>query len=58
MITDNALITVECLHTIRSGNKACKEFGAYKLDLTKDARNLELINWTSPKLMTEWIGVI
>jgi hypothetical protein len=35
MITDNALITFECLQAIRQGNKECKEYGAYKLDLTK-----------------------
>jgi hypothetical protein len=35
MIMDNALVAFECLHAIRNGNKACKEFGAYKLDLTK-----------------------
>jgi hypothetical protein len=46
MITDNALIAFECLHAIRQGNKECKEFGAYKLDLSKaydrvDWNNLE-----------------
>jgi hypothetical protein len=44
MITDNALIAFECLHTIRNGNKTCKEFRAYKLNLTK--------------AYDEWIGVI
>jgi hypothetical protein len=32
---DNALIAFECLHDIRQGNKQCRNFGAYKLDLTK-----------------------
>jgi hypothetical protein len=31
----NALIVFECFHAIRNRNKACKEFGAYKLNLTK-----------------------
>jgi hypothetical protein len=35
MITDNALISFECLHALRNGNQGCKQFGAYKLDLTK-----------------------
>jgi hypothetical protein len=35
MIMDNALIVFECLHAIRSGNNACKKYGAYKLDLSK-----------------------
>jgi hypothetical protein len=35
MITDNALIVIECLHAIRNGNKGSQKFGAYKLDLTK-----------------------
>jgi hypothetical protein len=35
MITDSALIAFECLHAMRNGNSKCKEFGAYKLDLTK-----------------------
>jgi hypothetical protein len=35
MITDNALIAFECLHIIKTGNNRFKEFGAYKLDLTK-----------------------
>jgi hypothetical protein len=29
------LIAFECLHAIRSGNNACKKYGAYKLDLSK-----------------------
>jgi hypothetical protein len=33
MITDNVLIPFECTRQNRSN--ACKEFGAYKLDLTK-----------------------
>jgi hypothetical protein len=32
---DIALIAFECLHTIRNGNNSCKQFGAFKLDLTK-----------------------
>jgi hypothetical protein len=35
MITDNALIMFEYLHAIKNGNNACKQFGAFKLDLTK-----------------------
>jgi hypothetical protein len=35
MIMDNPLIAFECLHAIKSGNKNCKKFGTYKLDLTK-----------------------
>jgi hypothetical protein len=35
MVTHNALIAFECLHAIRSGNNACKKYGAYKLDLSK-----------------------
>jgi hypothetical protein len=35
MITDNALIAFECLHTIKTGNNGCKQFDAFKLDLTK-----------------------
>jgi hypothetical protein len=35
LITDNALIAFECLHAIKHGSKKSKEFGAYKLDLTK-----------------------
>jgi hypothetical protein len=35
LITNNALIAFECMDTIRNGNKWCKRFGAYKLDLTK-----------------------
>jgi hypothetical protein len=32
MITDNALIVIECLHAIRNGNKGSQKFGAYKLE--------------------------
>jgi hypothetical protein len=35
MITVNALIAFECLHAIRNGNNSCKQFGAFKLDLTQ-----------------------
>jgi hypothetical protein len=35
MITDNTLIAFECLHAIKNGNGRCKNFGAYKLNLTK-----------------------
>jgi hypothetical protein len=35
MITDNALIAFEYLHAIRNGSNMCKNFSAYKLDLTK-----------------------
>jgi hypothetical protein len=35
MITDNTLIAFECLHALRNGNHRCKQFGAYKLDITK-----------------------
>jgi hypothetical protein len=35
LITDNALITFECLHAISRGNFSSKQFGVYKLDLTK-----------------------
>jgi hypothetical protein len=35
MITDNALIAFECLHAIKHGNKGCRGFGAYKLEVTK-----------------------
>jgi hypothetical protein len=35
MITDNALIAFECLHAINNGNRGCRKYGAYKLDLTK-----------------------
>jgi hypothetical protein len=35
MIPYNTLIAFECLDTIQSGNKKCKQFCAYKLDLTK-----------------------
>jgi hypothetical protein len=35
LITDNVLIAFECLHALRNGNRSCKRFGAYKLDLTK-----------------------
>jgi hypothetical protein len=35
MITNNALIAFECLHAINNGNRGCRKFGAYKLDLTK-----------------------
>jgi hypothetical protein len=35
MITNNTLITFECLHAIRDGNGRCKKYDAYKLDLTK-----------------------
>lgn len=34
MITDNALIAFECMHTINSSNDARSEFCAYKLDLS------------------------
>jgi hypothetical protein len=48
MITGNALIVFECLHAINNGNRGCRKFGAYKLDLTKaydrvDWRCLEAI---------------
>jgi hypothetical protein len=42
LITDNALIAFECLHAIRNGNKSCKKFGAYKLDLTK---TYDMVDW-------------
>jgi hypothetical protein len=35
MIIDNALIAFECLHALKTGNRDCKKFEAYKLDLTK-----------------------
>jgi hypothetical protein len=35
LITDNKLIAFECLHALSNGNRSCKRFGAYKLDLTK-----------------------
>jgi hypothetical protein len=35
MITDNTLIAFECLHAIKNENRGCRNFGAYKLDLTK-----------------------
>jgi hypothetical protein len=46
MITDNVLITFECLHAIRTGNKKCKSFGAYKLDITKGYDRVE--SWKEP----------
>jgi hypothetical protein len=42
LIIDNALIAFECLHAIRNGNKSCKKFGAYKLDLTKA---YDMVDW-------------
>jgi hypothetical protein len=35
MITDNTLITFDCLHALKNGNRGCRKFGAYKLDLAK-----------------------
>jgi hypothetical protein len=35
LITDSALIAFECLHALKYGTKKCKDFGVYKLDLTK-----------------------
>jgi hypothetical protein len=35
LITDNTLITFECLHALNNGRNSCKRFGALKLDLTK-----------------------
>jgi hypothetical protein len=52
MITNNALIVFEYLHAINNGNRGCRNFRAYKLDLTKayeqvDYRCLEGICNTS-----------
>ena len=35
MITDNALIAFECIHSINQGNTNAQQFCAYKLDLSK-----------------------
>jgi hypothetical protein len=35
LITDNALIALECLHAIKSGSNASRRYGVYKFDLTK-----------------------
>jgi hypothetical protein len=42
MIIDNALIAFECLHALKTGNRDCKKFEAYKLDLTKA---YERVDW-------------
>jgi hypothetical protein len=41
LITGNALIAFECLHTISHENNNCKKFGALKLDLTKASDRVE-----------------
>jgi hypothetical protein len=59
MIMDNFLIAFECLHAIRQGNKECKEYGVYKLDLTKayDRMDWIYLNGTMRRLgfQSKWI---
>jgi hypothetical protein len=54
MITNNAVIAFECLHAIRQGNKQCRNFGAYKLDLTKA---YDRVDWAFFGRCTETVGI-
>jgi hypothetical protein len=53
LITDNALITFECLHAIKHGSKESKDFGAYKLDLTKAYNH---VDWGFLEGVLRWLG--
>jgi hypothetical protein len=53
MITDNAIITFECIHAIQKGASDKEEFCAYKLDLSKA---YDHVDWGYLKLVLEKLG--
>jgi hypothetical protein len=59
LITDNALIAFECIHSIQTGSAARKKFCAYKLDLAKayDRVDWRFLEGVLAKLgfHTQWI---
>jgi hypothetical protein len=53
MIMDNALIAFECLHALKNGNRNCRRFGAYKLDLTKA---YDRVDWRCLERILQQLG--
>jgi hypothetical protein len=45
MITDNALIAVECIHAIHEDNLDRSNLCAYKLDLAKIGKVYDRVDW-------------
>jgi hypothetical protein len=52
-ITDNALITFECVHEIQRNNRRKGDFCAYKLDLSKTYHH---VGWGFLKCVLEKLG--
>jgi hypothetical protein len=53
LIIDNALNASECLHALKHGSNVSKNFGAYKLDLTKA---YDHVDWGVLEWILRWLG--